>query len=213
MDILLGAYRYFLENQARFWQALVQHLQLSLAALAISVLVGVPLGIWIARRARAAELVINGFGTLRLVPSLAILFLALPYLGTGFRPALFALTVLAFPPVIINTYAGIRNVDSAVVEAAYGMGMESGQVLRQVELPIALPALIAGVRTAAVEVIASATLAAFIGGGGLGDFITRGFALYEPRIMLVGAVPVALLALVSEGVLSSLQRRLVRMAT
>jgi osmoprotectant transport system permease protein len=208
MEFLLGAYQYFSENQARFWQALGQHLGLSLSALAISVLAGVPLGIWIARQARAAELVINGFGALRLIPSLAILFLALPYLGTGFRPALFALTVLAFPPVIINTYAGIRSVDRAVVEAAYGMGMEPVQVLFQVELPIALPALIAGIRTAAVEVVASATLAAFIGGGGLGDFITRGFALYEPRIMLVGAAPVALLALASEALLGGLQRRL-----
>jgi osmoprotectant transport system permease protein len=206
MRLLLDSYSYFLENQARFWEALGRHLTLSLSALAISVLVGVPLGIWIARRARAAQLVINGFGALRLVPSLAILFLALPYLGTGFRPALLALTVLAFPPVIINTYAGIRSVDPAISEAAYGMGMETSQVLRQIELPLALPAMIAGIRTAAVEVVASATLAAFIGGGGLGDFITRGFALYEPRIMLVGAVPVALLALVSEGLLGGVQR-------
>ena len=207
MTFLTESYRYFLENQARFWQAMGQHLSLSLTALAISVLVGVPLGIWISRRERVAELVINGFGATRLVPSLAILFLALPYLGTGFRPALFALTVLAFPPVLINTYAGIHNVDRAVVEAARGMGMEPNQVLRQIELPIAFPAMIAGIRTAAVEVIASATLAAFIGGGGLGDFVTRGFALYEPRIMLVGALPVALLALISEAALASLQRR------
>src|SRR3954471_2708742 len=206
MNLLVESYQYFLENQAHFWQALGQHLALSLTALAISVLVGVPLGIWISRRARMAELVLNGFGALRLMPSLAILFLALPYLGTGFRPALFALTVLAFPPVIINTYAGIRNVDRAVVEAAFGMGMEPNQVLRQIELPIALPAMIAGIRTAAVEVIASATLAAFIGGGGLGDFVTRGFALYDPRIMLVGALPVALLALISEGLLGGIQR-------
>jgi len=206
MKLLTESYQYFLENQARFWQALGQHLSLSLSALAISVLVGVPLGIWIARRTNAAQAVINGFGALRLVPSLAILFLALPYLGTGFRPALFALVILAFPPVIINTYAGIRNVERAVVEAAYGMGMQPNQVLRQVELPIALPAVIAGIRTAAVEVIASATLAAFIGGGGLGDFITRGFAVYEPRIMLVGAVPVALLALFSESLLGGIQR-------
>src|SRR5690242_10871101 len=115
MKLLAESYQYFLENQARFWQALGQHLSLSLTALAISVVVGVPLGIWISRKARAAELVINSFGALRLMPSLAILFLALPYLGTGFRPALFALTVLAFPPVIINTYAGIRNVDRAIV--------------------------------------------------------------------------------------------------
>jgi osmoprotectant transport system permease protein len=206
MKLLLDAYQYFLDNQAHFWEATGRHLLFSLTALAISVLVCVPLGIWIARRVNLAQYMINFFGALRLVPSLAILFLALPYLGTGFRPALFALTALAFPPVLINTYAGLRNVDSAVVEAANGMGMAPSQILRRVEVPLALPAMIAGIRTAAVEVISSATLAAFIGGGGLGDFITRGFALNEPRIMLVGAVPVALLALASEAVLGGLQR-------
>ena len=205
MKLLLDAYRYFLDNQARFWDATGRHLVFSLTSLAISVLVCVPLGIWIARRVHLAQYAINFFGALRLVPSLAILFLALPYLGTGFRPALFALTALAFPPVLINTYAGLRNVDSAVVEAAHGMGMAPSQILRRVEVPLALPAMIAGIRTAAVEVISSATLAAFIGGGGLGDFITRGFALNEPRIMLVGAVPVALLALASEAAFGTLQ--------
>jgi len=207
VELFFDAYQYYLENQGFFWDAMGQHLALSLSALTIGVLIGVQLGIWISRRAHAAELAINGFGALRLVPSLAILFLALPYLGTGFRPALFALTVLAVPPVLINTYAGIRNVDRAVVEAASGMGMEPAQVLRQIELPIALPAIIAGIRTTAVEVIASATLAAFIGGGGLGDFITRGYALYDPWILLVGAVPVAALALLSEAALAGLQRQ------
>jgi osmoprotectant transport system permease protein len=206
MKLLLDAYRYFLENQAHFWDATGRHLVFSLTSLGISVLVCVPLGIWIARRVKVAQYTINFFGALRLVPSLAILFLTLPYLGTGFRPALFALMALAFPPVLINTYVGVRNVDSAVVEAANGMGMAPSQILRRVEIPLALPAMIAGIRTAAVEVISSATLAAFIGGGGLGDFITRGFALNEPRIMLVGAVPVALLALASEAVLGGLQR-------
>jgi osmoprotectant transport system permease protein len=148
----------------------------------------------------------NIFNAFRVIPSLAILFLALPYLGLGYLPSLVALTVLAFPPVLINTYAGLRGVDAAVVEAAFGMGMAPYQVLRQVEIPLAVPTILAGVRTAAVEVISSATLASFIGGGGLGDFITRGFALYDVRIMLVGAIPVALLALASEALLSSLQR-------
>jgi osmoprotectant transport system permease protein len=206
MQVLFDAYQYALDHQPRFWMATGVHLQLSLAALAISVLVGVPLGIWIARHAAAAQYVINAVGALRLIPSLAILFLALPYLGLGFRPALVALAVLALPPVLINTYAGVRNVDRAVVEAAYGMGMAPGQVLRQVELPLARPAILAGVRTAAVEVIASATLAAFIAGGGLGDFITLGFQQFDPAIMLVGAVPVALMSLAAEGLLGGLQR-------
>jgi osmoprotectant transport system permease protein len=206
MQLLLDSYRYFLEHQPRFWEAVGRHLQLSLVALAISVTVCVPLGIWIARRAQAAQYIINGVGAMRLIPSLAILFLALPYLGLGFRPALVALTVLAFPPVLINTYAGLRNVDRAVVEAAYGMGMAPGQVLWQVELPLARPAIVAGVRTAGVEVISSATLAAFIAGGGLGDFITLGFQQFDPAIMLVGAIPIALLSLTSEALLGGLQR-------
>jgi osmoprotectant transport system permease protein len=206
LEILQGAFEYYQNNQAAFWQAARQHLALSLTALAISILVCLPLGIWIARRAAVAQVAINTFNALRVVPSLAILFLTLPYLGLGFLPSLVALTVLAFPPVLINTYAGLRSVDPAVVEAAAGMGMDSHQVLRQVELPLAAPAILAGIRIAAVEVIASATLAAFIGGGTLGDFITRGFALFDVRIMLVGAVPVALLALASEALLGSLQR-------
>jgi len=206
MQLLFDAYQYALDHQSRFWTAAGVHLQLSLAALAISVLVAVPLGIWIARHVAVAQYVINVVGALRLIPSLAILFLALPYLGLGFRPALVALTVLALPPVLINTYAGVRNVDRAVVEAAYGMGMAPAQVLRQVELPLARPAILAGVRTAAVEVISSATLAAFIAGGGLGDFITLGFQQFDPAIMLVGAVPVALLSLIAEALLGGLQR-------
>jgi osmoprotectant transport system permease protein len=206
MDLLQGALQYFLQNQAFFWQAFRQHLELSLSALGISIVISLPLGIWIARRAGLAQVVMNVFNAFRVIPSLAILFLALPYLGLGYLPALVALTVLAFPPVLINTYAGLRGVDPAVVESAFGMGMAPSQVLRQVEIPLATPTILGGVRIAAVEVISSATLASFIGGGGLGDFITRGFALYDVRIMLVGAIPVALLALTSEALLSSFQR-------
>ncbi|MBI4787614.1 MAG: ABC transporter permease [Chloroflexi bacterium] len=212
MEAILGAVQYFLQNQPRFWDATRQHLTLSLTALAISLIVCLPLGIWIARRAGLAQVVINVFNSLRVLPSLAILFLALPYLGLGFTPSLVALVVLAFPPVLVNTYAGIRHVDPAAIEAAYGMGMAPPQVLSRIELPLALPAIIAGVRTAAVEVISSATLATFIGGGGLGDFITLGFALYDVRIMLVGAIPVALLALGSEAVLALLEYLLGRRA-
>ncbi len=121
MELLFGAYQYFAQNQPRFWEALAQHLELSTTALAISILICLPLGIWIARRLSLAQYVINLFNAFRVLPSLAILFLALPYLGLGFRPSLLALTVLAFPPVLVNTYAGIRNINPAVVEAAYGM--------------------------------------------------------------------------------------------
>ncbi|GIW01577.1 ABC transporter permease [Roseiflexus sp.] len=208
IDLLLDAYQYFLANQSRFWTAATQHLWISSAALAISIAAGLPLGIWTAHKARIGQWTINLFGALRLAPSLAVLFLVQPYLGIGTMPALVALTLLAVPPVLIATYAGIRAVDRGVSEAARGMGMTAGQILWRVELPLALPSIVGGVRTAAVEVIASATLAAFIGGGGLGIFITRGYALFDTRIMLVGAIPVALLALMAELSLGWMQRRL-----
>jgi osmoprotectant transport system permease protein len=208
VELVGETYSYFLENQSRFWAELARHLTLSGSALAISLIVCLPLGIWAARSQLVGQVAINVVGALRLIPSLAILFLVFPYLGTGFGPALLALTVLALPPVLINVYAGIQGVDRAVVEAARGMGMTTTQRLLQVELPLAMPAVVAGVRTAAVEVVSSATLAAFIGAGGLGIFITRGFALFEPRIMLVGALPVALLALLSELILGLIERRL-----
>jgi len=198
MDLFKSAFEYYLQNQAFFWQAARQHLILSFTALGISLLVALPIGIWIAKRAKTAQIVINIFNAFRVIPSLAILFLALPYLGLGFVPSLVALTVLAFPPVLINTYAGIRGVDAFITEAAVGMGMTKTQVLTQVEIPLAIPAIVTGIRIASVEVISSATLASFIGGGGLGDFITRGFALFSVPVMLVGAIPVALLALSSE---------------
>jgi osmoprotectant transport system permease protein len=206
VTILQGALQYFLQNTAFFWRATQQHLSLSISALAISLAICLPLGIWAARRVRIGQALIGIFGAVRVLPSLAILFLGMPYLGLGFRPALVALSVLACPPVLINTYAGLRGVEKAVVESALGMGMTSRQVLFKIQLPLAAPAILNGVRSASVEVIASATLAAFIGGGGLGDFITRGFALYDARIMLVGAIPVALLALASELIFGGLQR-------
>lgn len=205
MDLLRQTYAYFEANQARFWQSLGQHITLSWWALAISMLLAIPLGILLTRLPRIAPTLITVLGGLRLIPSIAVLFLALPYLGTGFRPALLALTLLALPPILINTYSGIRNVERSTIEAARGMGMEAQQILTRIELPLALPAILTGVRTAATEVIASASLAAFIGGGGLGDFITRGFALYDPPIMLLGALSVAVLAICAELLFAALQ--------
>ncbi len=208
MELLQQTVAYASENSAFFWESLAIHLQLSGAALAISILLCVPLAAWIARRVTLAEAVINGVNTLRVIPSLAILFLAFPYLGLGPRSALVALTLLAFPPVLINAYAAFRGVNRSVIEAARGMGMSEWQILRQIELPLAMPIILTGVRTASVEVISSASLAAFISAGGLGDFILRGFAVRRPHVMLVGAIPIALLALLSEAALSALQRRL-----
>ena len=210
MGVLADAWRYALDNWQTVLSAIETQLQLSATALVIALALCLPLGVVAARSRWISILSVNLFGTARVIPSIAILFLALPYLGLGFRPALIALTVLACPPILVNTSAGFSGVDSAIVEAAQGMGMSALQVLWRVELPLALPVVLAGIRTATVEVIASATLATFIGGGGLGDFISQGFATNDTRLMLVGAVPVAVLALAAEVALGGLQRAFTR---
>jgi osmoprotectant transport system permease protein len=208
MALIQQAYAYALANGDQFLAACQRHGLLVLVPLTISLAIGLPLGLWSTRSPTVAAIAINGFNALRVIPSLAVLFLAIPVLGLSFNAAAIALTLLALPPILISTDVAFRTLDPAVKEAAIGMGMPPRAVLRQVEIPLALPVIIAGIKTAAVEVIASATLAAFVGAGGLGDFIVLGFAAYDPAILLVGAVPVALLALLAEISLSTLQRGL-----
>ncbi len=206
MDILEQAWQFAGQYQTEFWDALKIHIILCLAALALAVAICVPLGVWTSRRGRGTMLVLNSFGAARALPSLAVLFLLYPLLGIGFLPALVALTLLACPHLLIGTDVGLRGIDPAISEAGRGMGMSPLRLLRQVQLPLALPLIIGGVRSAAVEVIASATLAYLIGAGGLGFFLFAGLARNRPEILLVGAIPIALLALVSEALLASLQR-------
>lgn len=206
MDILFKAWDYALSHSEEFWKHFGEHLQLSFTALIIASLICLPLGIFSSRYGRPAQIAINAFGILRVVPSLAVLFVLLPVLGVGFGPALVALTLLACPPILINTDAGMREVSPATLEVARGMGMTIWQSLWQVQLPLALPVILGGLRTAAVEVIASATLATYIGAGGFGDFIAQGLAGNDGRVLLVGAVPVALLAIVVEFTLARIQR-------
>ncbi|MBD3882979.1 ABC transporter permease [Phormidium tenue FACHB-886] len=206
MNLLLKAYEYAASNAEDLLAALQQHVLLVLVPLAIGLLVGLPLGLWSARSRIASTVLINSFNALRVIPSLAVLFLAIPYFGLSFQSAVIALTLLVMPPILINTDVAFRTIDPMVREAAFGMGMDAKQVLQQIEIPLALPVVVTGIKTALVEVIASATLAAFIGAGGLGTFIVRGFSLYDNAILLVGAIPVALLALTAEISLSLVQR-------
>jgi len=182
------------------------HAALSASALAIAAVISVPLGVWCAHNLTAASGVIGLVNAARVVPSLAVLTLMLPVLGLGFAPALVALVLLACPPILLNSYVGFRDVDPAVKEAAAGMGMTRGEIVRRIEAPLALPVVVAGIRTAAVEVIASATLATFIGGGGLGDLINNGLQLDDATMLVTGAVLVALMALGAELALSGVAR-------
>jgi osmoprotectant transport system permease protein len=207
MEIFERAWYYALSHVAELRGALLEHLWLVTIAMGISILVCVPLGIWTARSRRVSQAVMNAVGAMRVIPSLAVLFLVIPYLGLTTASAALALTLLALPPVLINTDAAFRGLDPAVLDAARGMGMTTRQMLLRVEFPLALPLILAGIRTSSVEVISSATLAAFVGAGGLGIYVTRGFAMYDFSILLVGAAPVAALTLAAELLLSTFQRR------
>jgi osmoprotectant transport system permease protein len=191
-----------------FFAHLGTHVGLSLAALVVAIAIGLPVAAFAAGRPIVRNLTLGGAGALRVVPSLAVLTLTLPYLGLGFRPALLALVVLALPPIVINTELGLRAAAPATLDAARGIGMTAGEIRRRVEWPLAVPLVVAGTRTAAVEVVASATLASFIGGGGLGDFIVEGLATDNLGELLLGACSVALLALAIDAVLGGLGRRL-----
>lgn len=185
---------YIIERPQQFTTALSQHLALTFVALVISILLGFLLGI-ATSRVHGVRTVIMSLANLgRTIPSLAILALALPFLGIGTPPSVLALVIIGILPVLINVHVGIGQVDSFIVESARGMGMSNRQVLLRIELPIAAPVIMAGIRTSAVLVVADATLAAFIGGGGLGDLILRGHALNDDHIVLAGALPAALLA-------------------
>jgi osmoprotectant transport system permease protein len=184
------------------------HLVLAGSALAAALLIAVPAGAAFARTGRPRSAWLAAVGTARVIPSLAVLALMLPLVGIGFAPAFVALTLLAIPPIAINVDAGLRSVSPALREAARGLGMSEQQIRNRVDWPLAMPVAFAGVRTATVEVIASATLAGFIGGGGLGEYIINALASNDVTQLLEGAAGVALLALAADGVLALVERRL-----
>lgn len=183
------------------------HLALAGAALAIACALALPAGIWAAYggRLRGPLIALTAIG--RTLPSLAVLAFVLPFFGFGFATAVTALVVLAIPPIVINTDSGLRAVPPEAVDAARGVGMSAAQIFARVAWPRALPQALAGIRTAAIEVVAGATLATFIGAGGLGDLIVRGLQTDDASALYLGAVAVAVLALLVEGAGALLSRR------
>jgi osmoprotectant transport system permease protein len=191
---------------ADLWAHVTGHLALALSALALALGAGLPLGILAAERAplRGAVLALAGIG--RTLPSLAVLMLLLPWLGVGTTPAIVALALLAMPPIVISVDLAIRGVSPAALDAAAGMGMTNFQRFARVVVPLALPVSFVGLRTATTETIASATLATFIGAGGLGDEIVRGLQTDDAALLFVGAGLVAALALGADIALSAVGR-------
>ena len=178
------------------------------SALAAAFAIAIPIGSALARAGVARSAWLSAVGTARVIPSLAVLALMLPLIGIGFAPSFVALTLLAIPPIAINTDLGLRGVPAAMRDAARGLGMTDGQIRRRVDWPLALPVVFSGIRIATVEVIASATLAGFIGGGGLGEYIINALASNQMGQLLEGSASVAVLALLADAILAAIERRL-----
>lgn len=183
-----------------------EHLYLSFVSILIGILISVPLGIFISRLKKIAEFVIGITAVFQTIPSLALFGFLLPVFGIGSTPAIIALMVYALLPILRNTYTGIVGVDDALIQAGKGMGMTSSQILWKIELPLALPVIMAGIRTATVLTIGVATLATFIGAGGLGDVIYRGLSTLNNELVLAGAVPAAALAIFFDAILKGIEK-------
>lgn len=202
---------FFSQHSGEILQGTLEHIWLVAATMALAIVIGVPLGILVARRPWLSKPILGGANIAETIPSLALLgfLLPAPWLGDrADRVAITALTLYALLPIIRNTAAGITGVDPAVREAARGMGMTPRQILFQVELPLSLSTVLAGIRVATVLTIGVATIAAAVGAGGLGEFIFRGLAMVNNRLILAGAIPAAALALLADFILSVLERRL-----
>ncbi len=190
-----------------------EHLWLVGVSMLLAIAIGVPLGILLTRRPRWKAVVLGSTNVIQTIPSLALfgLLLPLPWLGArADRLAIVALALYALLPIVRNTYVGISGISPPVREAAIAMGLTSGQLLWHVELPLALPVMLAGIRVAAVITIGVATIAAAIGAGGLGEFIFRGIAMVDNGVILAGAIPAALIALAADVLLSGVEKLLVR---
>lgn len=188
-------FRFIVERLPDLGQKTGEHILLSCGAVFGAVFIGVPAGVLAVRNRTVRKVFFTMAGIIQTIPSLAMLAFLLPFLGIGVAPALVALILYALLPIARNTYTGMNEIDDAILEAADGLGFSRSQRLWLIELPTALPTIIAGVRTAAVICVGIATLSAFIGAGGLGDFINRGLSMNNTRLILLGAVPAGILAI------------------
>lgn len=188
-------------------EAFLEHIYLSFIALIVGIAIALPLGMLVARYRKLAEPVIGVTAVFQTIPSLALFGFLVPLIGIGAKTALIALIIYALLPILRNTYTGVTSIDSSIIEAGRGMGMTKNQLLWQIELPLALPFIMAGIRTATVLTVGIATLATFVGAGGLGDVIYRGLQSYNNSLVLAGALPVALLAIFFDFILKWIEKK------
>ncbi|WP_375581396.1 glycine betaine ABC transporter substrate-binding protein [Marivirga tractuosa] len=205
-EIMSSFYDFLINNKAEVFQQLFEHVELTLVSLCIAVLLGITIGVFIAVYNKSTQTVLFIVNTIQTIPSLALLGFLLPFFGIGVVPAIIALFLYALLPIVRNTYTGITEVDTSIKESAIAMGMKRSQVLFKVELPLALPYIMAGIRTASVINVGVATLSAFIAAGGLGKFILQGIQLNNTNMILAGAIPASLLALFFDAILGRIQK-------
>jgi len=204
MKTFENAIEFLFDNTGLIWDKILEHVWLSLASLGVACVIAIPLGVWLGHRHRGSFVAINVSNVGRALPSLAVISIGLGLLGVGFTNVMVALVILAGPVMLTNAYVAVDQVDQDAVRAARAMGMRGPQVLWRVELPLALPLIFAGIRTAAVYVVATAPLAALAGGGGLGDIIVNQ-PTYGPEGVVAGSIAIAALAFATEGVFALLQ--------
>ena len=207
----MSPWTFFVTHRAEIFGATVDHMELVAIAMFIAILIGVPLGMFIVQRPALRTFSLGVASVFQTIPSLALFgfLIPIPFIGgIGRRTAIVALVLYALLPILRNTYVGLTSIDSAVLEAAEAMGMTNAQILTRVRLPLALPIILAGIRTATVITIGVATIAAAIGAGGLGTFIFRGVAMVSDAVILAGAIPAALLAILADLSLALVERRL-----
>jgi osmoprotectant transport system permease protein len=211
MNLTSSYWSFFAEHRAEILDATLDHMTLVVIAMIIAILIGVPLGMFIVQRPAPRAIALGLANIFQTIPSLALFgfLIPIPFIGgIGKRTAIVALVLYALLPILRNTYVGLSGIDPAVLEAAEAMGMTRTQILFRVRFPLALAVILAGIRTATIITIGVATIAAAIGAGGLGTFIFRGVALVSDSLILAGAIPAALLALLADFVLGRIERRL-----
>src|SRR5579875_499082 len=208
MLLLVQLWQFILDPANAFWDHTVAYLEVCAVSVVLATVLGIAIGVAVVRSPLLSFLAVNLSGLMRAIPIIAFLAAALPYLGVGFKPTIVALTLLGIPPILLNTYTGIRGIEPAIIDAARGMGLNTRQILLRIQVPLVLPIVAAGVRTSAVQIVATATLAAIIGAGGYGEYIVNGLYEFKTVQILAGALPVAALAMLVELLMGWLQRAL-----
>jgi osmoprotectant transport system permease protein len=205
---LVNAGRFLRDNFDQFVTLLVEHLTLVLISEVLAILVAVPLGILATRNERAKAYILGAGNVAQTIPTLAVIALVFPLLGIGFLPALVGLFTYAVLPILTNTITGLEDISEDTVQAARGMGMTDGEILRKIKLPLSLPVIFAGIRTSVVLNVGTAYLAFFIGGGGLGVWVIGGINLFQMEKVLAGAIPGALLAITMDSLFALIERKI-----